>query len=98
MIELVFNILKDIQPGRMIESFLFLGVCMWKLKPVLKRVDDRMVSLEKTLKAAVKEVSDNVTMGFSQGNARFTRIETRLDLLENKPKNVSGVSDDAKTH
>lgn len=67
---------------------------MWKIKPHLKRVEDRMAGIE----TAMKSMKDSVTMGFAQGNARFSRIETRLDLLENKPKTVSEVSNDAKTH
>ena len=94
MTALIFDILKDIQPGRLIESLIFLAVLMWKIKPHLKRVEDRMAGIE----TAMKSMKDSVTMGFAQGNARFSRIETRLDLLENKPKTVSEVSNDAKTH
>jgi hypothetical protein len=91
---LFFSIIKDIQPGRLIESLIFLAFLMWKLRPHLKKVENRMEGIEKTMNA----IKDTVNMGFSQGNARFTRIETRLDLLENKPKTDQGVSDDAKTH
>jgi hypothetical protein len=92
---LIFDILKDIQPGRLIESLIFLAVLMWKIKPHLKRVEDRMAGIE----TAMKAMKDSVTMGFAQGNARFTRIETRLDLLEHKPKNDDKVvSDGAKDH
>lgn len=91
---LIFSIIKDIQPGRLLESFVFLTFLLWKMKPHLKKADQRMESIENTM----KEIKNTVNMGFAQGNARFTRIETRLDLLENKPKTVSEVSDDAKTH
>ena len=92
---IIFDILKDIQPGRLIESLIFLGVLMWKIKPHLKMVESRMAGIE----SAMKSMKDSVNMGFAQGNDRFAKIETRLDLLDHKLKNGDKVvSDGAKDH
>lgn len=94
MDELIHTLIKDIQPGRLLESLVFLTFLLYKIKPHLKQADKRMQSIEGT----VKEIKDTVTLGFAQGNARFTRIETRLDLLEQKPKTESEVSNGASNH
>lgn len=86
---LILPLLKDMQPGRLIESLIFLVVLLARMKPHFKKVEDRMLGLENGLKS----IRDSVNMGFSQGNARFSKIETRLDILEHKePKKAPEVS------
>ncbi len=82
MKDVVISILSDIQPGRLIESMIFLAVCIWKIKPHLLKIETRMQGLENCMNS----IKDNVSLGFTQGNARFNRIETRLEILESTPK------------
>lgn len=69
MLQLIFS---DFQPGRVVESLVFLFVLWRKVGPHLKRVEDRLEGLEKAVAA-----------GFSSGEARFINIEDRITVLEN---------------
>lgn len=78
----VWPFLKDFEPGRLLESLIFLAVLLAKLKPHLKRVEDRMAGIESNMKS----IKDSVNLGFSQGNARFNKIEQRIEILEAEKK------------
>lgn len=71
MWELILLVGKDIQPGRLVESLIFLGVLLWRIRPHLKRVEERLAGLEKA-----------VTDGFKSGEQRFKGIEDRVTQLE----------------
>lgn len=73
MFEVVLWILKDIQPGRLTESLIFLVVLLWRIRPHLRKVEDRLAGLE----IAVRE-------GFQSGERRFINVESRLSSLEKK--------------
>lgn len=62
---------KDISLGRMFESILLLFLIWSKLKPHLKKIEDRLEGLEKA-------VGDR----FNSGEERFTKIEARIQQLE----------------
>jgi hypothetical protein len=76
LLNLLNPIVSTIEPGRLIESLIFLVVLLWKLNPHLKKIEDRMEGIEN----AVREK-------FVAGESRFEEIETRLDSLET---NLSG--------
>ena len=82
MFELILSFIrenaKDVSPARMFESAILLGIIWSKLKPELKKVNDRLEGLEKA-----------VTSGFKSGEERFTRIEARLAAVE-KTKPIQG--------
>lgn len=75
----IFSLLfKDFQMGRLIESLIFLAVLMTRVKPHMKKLDDRMGAIE----TSVKTIVESVTQGFQSGETRFGNIEGRLDKIE----------------
>jgi len=73
---------KDLSPGRMLESLIVFFVVWNRLKPHLKKIEDRLEGVEKA-----------VNSGFNSGSIRFTQIENRLEILENNKNNpIGGVS------
>lgn len=77
--EIIFSLVqtfgKDLSPGRMLESFILLAVTWSRLKPHLKKMEERLAGLESAL-----------TAGFKSGELRFERIEDRVtDLEKQKP-------------
>lgn len=75
----VFDILGSIDKGRLAENLIFLVVLWSRVKPHLKKIEDRMAGIEKvmtTFKSTVDESLD-------KGAERFTKIESRLDRVEN---------------
>jgi hypothetical protein len=62
---------KDLSPGRMFESVLLLTIIWSKLKPHLKKIEDRLGGVENA-----------VQTGFASGKTRFEMIENRLKVLE----------------
>lgn len=84
MIEPIFMIFSDIQPGRLIESLIFLGVLIWKLQPHMKRIEDRLMGLEKGL----EKLESSMTTSFMAGEQRFSGLEHRLELLDDRISNI----------
>ena len=85
--EFLLAIIGDIQPGRLVESLIFLGVCWWKVKPHLVKVETRMDGIEKNLST----INSTMSAGFAAGEKRFAQIEenvtqlnTRVETLEHK--------------
>jgi hypothetical protein len=76
--EIILDLLRGFQAGRLVESLIFLGVLWIKVKPHLKRVEDRMAGIEKGMMG----INQTVTMGFQSGETRFSAIENRLDKVE----------------
>lgn len=85
MTELIFSLLKDFEPGRFLESLAFLFVLWMKVKPHLKKIEDRMLGLENGLKTFNATVTDS----FKSGENRFIIIESRLDKLEGPKDPIS---------
>lgn len=71
LISLISLVFSDFQPGRVIESLVFLFVLWKKVGPHLTKIEDRLKGLEKA-----------VATGFSAGEDRFIKIEDRLLILE----------------
>ena len=69
------DIPREISLGRMAESAILLSIIWSKLKPHLKKIEDRMAGLESA-----------VNKGFNLGETRFQHIENRLTNLENQPQ------------
>lgn len=63
--------LKDFSIGRLVESLIFLGVLLARIKPTFDKLDKR-----------VEKIADIIEKGFSNGEERFTEIEGRLAKLE----------------
>lgn len=78
MMDLVFLILNDIQPGRLSESLIFLAVLWWKVRPHLKKIEERMEGMERGLKGIESRMSE----GFRMGEERFQNLESRVYKLE----------------
>lgn len=82
--DFIILVIKDIQPGRLVESLIFLGVLLWRLAPHLKKMEDRMLGVEDGLRS----LNVAMTKGFDSGTARFESIESRLEKLENQDDDV----------
>lgn len=76
--EVFIAIAKDMQPGRLAESLIFLGVLLWRINPHLKKIEDRLKGLEIA-----------VANGFKSGEDRFIKIEGRITALETKKELVN---------
>lgn len=74
-------IFSDIQPGRLVESLIFLSAMWWKVKPHLNKIEARMSGME----TALNTMNANMSKGFAEGDKRFDRLETRVETLELKP-------------
>lgn len=75
------DILKDMDKGRLAENLIFLIVLWSRVKPHLKKIEERMAGIENvmtTFKSTVDESLHN-------GDLRFSKIESRLDFLESAP-------------
>lgn len=73
--EFLLPFVTDIDPGRLSESLIFLGVLWWKFKPHLTKMESEITLLRKS-----------VSEGFAAGEQRFERLENRVANLENKTK------------
>lgn len=72
------DILRDMDKGRLAENLIFLIVLWSRVKPHLKKIEERMAGMEnvmRTFKATVDE-------SLHSGEIRFAKIETRLDFIE----------------
>ena len=76
--DLVVWVLKDMEPGRMVEGFVYLMLLFWKVKPHLTRVEQQMGGVVDELK--------KINVRLEHGEERFDKIESRLFKLEPQPK------------
>lgn len=80
IISLLKEILTDIQPGRLVESLIFLFVLIWRIKPHLKKVEDKMEGMEQGLINLEKSMS----ISFKNGEKRFTQIESKIESIDGR--------------
>lgn len=78
--ELILAVLTDFQPGRLVESLIFLGVLLWKTLPHLKKLEAEMKGVREELSGVKKAMSD----GFQAGEKRFENHEQRIEKLEHE--------------
>lgn len=77
---LIMSLMADIQPGRLIESLIFLTVLIWRIKPHLKKVEDRMLGMETGLNNLEKSMS----LSFKAGEKRFSQIESSIENMDGR--------------
>ena len=70
-ITILMALVSDFQPGRLVESLIFLVVLWKKVLPHLTKIEKRLEGLE-----------DAVKQGFNSGELRFITIEDRISKLE----------------
>lgn len=75
IIEMIRHVPQEMSLARMGESVILLAIIWSRLKPHLKKIEDRLEGLEKALQ-----------VGFSTGETRFIKIEARITALEQIPK------------
>lgn len=78
ILSFTFDILKDMDKGRLAENLIFLIVLWSRVKPHLKKIEERMAGMERVMSS----FKDTVTESLHHGDLRFSKIETRLDFLE----------------
>jgi len=78
MIDVMTAAFQGFQTGRLVESLIFLTVLWVKIKPHLKKADERMAGIE----LSIAGINKTVTAGFLAGENRFSKIESRLDIIE----------------
>ncbi len=76
--EILFYVLKDIEPGRLTESLIFLFVLIWRIRPSLAKIEKRMVDVVEEL----ARMNASMKAGFENGEKRFESIEGRVAILE----------------
>lgn len=74
----VFDIIRDIDKGRLAENLIFLIVLWSRVKPHLKKIEERMAGIEHGMNSFKNSV-DNALVA---GDKRFSSIESRLDKIE----------------
>lgn len=72
------DILRDMDKGRLAENLIFLIVLWSRVKPHLKKIEDRMAGIENVMTTFKNTVDDSLQLG----EIRFSKIETRLDFIE----------------
>lgn len=78
--DLILAVLTDFQPGRLVESLIFLGVLLWKTLPHFKKLEAEMKGVREEL-GGVKEA---MSAGFAAGEKRFANHEQRIEKLEHE--------------
>lgn len=78
VLSFTFDILKDMDKGRLAENLIFLVVLWWKVKPHLTKIEERMAGIEK----GMMNFKSTVDSALNAGDVRFQKIESRLDFLE----------------
>ena len=81
ILSFTFDILKDIDKGRLAENLIFLIVLWSRVKPHLKKIEDRMLGIENVMTTFKTTVDESL----QHGDLRFSKIESRLDFLESAP-------------
>ena len=82
MLEILLGVVTDIQPGRLAESLIFLGVLLWKAMPHLKKIENEVGGV----RGEVAGLRADVGKEFAKGEAKFKEHEERLVVLETKSK------------
>lgn len=85
MLDIVFWVFKDIQPGRLVESLIFLFVMLWRVRPMFNSIKQQVADAVKeiaSLKTEVAQLKTAVTSGFQNGELRFDNLENRVKVLE----------------
>lgn len=72
------DILKDMDKGRLAENLIFLIVLWSRVKPHLKKIEERMAGMESVMRTFQATVHESL----QHGDLRFSKIESRLDFLE----------------
>lgn len=83
------DILRDMDKGRLAENLIFLIVLWSRVKPHLKKIEDRMLGIEKVMTTFKNTVDESLHLG----EIRFSKIESRLDFMEScdddeRPNNI----------
>ena len=87
ILSFTIDVLKDMDKGRLAENLIFLIVLWSRVKPHLKKIEERMAGMENVMQS----FKDTVTESLHTGELRFSKIETRLDFLESAGEHeVSG--------
>lgn len=89
--ELIYSLLNDMEPGRLFESLIFLFVLIWRMRPHLKLIEDRMAGIESSLTAMDKSMNKS----FQAGEQRFSNLEHRFELMEDR---ITEVEDLTNSH
>ncbi len=82
--DLLVFLFRDIEPGRLLESLIFLFVMLWRMRPYFRKFDGHV----QELKAEISGLKAAVQAGFKSGEERFSRIENRVTLLEQIKSNT----------
>lgn len=87
ILSFTIDILKDMDKGRLAENLIFLIVLWSRVKPHLKKIEERMAGMESVMRTFKATVDDSLQLG----DIRFSKIESRLDFLESDGEHeVSG--------
>jgi hypothetical protein len=78
ILALSIETLKDIDKGRLAENLIFLIVLWSRVKPHLKKIEERMAGMEQVMGAFKVTVDKSL----QSGELRFSKIESRLDFME----------------
>lgn len=71
-------ILAGVDKSRLLEGFIFLIVCWRHVRPHLEKVESRLASFEDSF----KKFTDEVTLSFSNGEARFKQHQDEIEKLK----------------
>lgn len=74
--------LVELNPARLLESFILLVVIWRKVRPHLTTMENEM----KGVKLELNQIREGMDKGFELGNKRFEEIENRLDVVETNQK------------
>ena len=78
ILSFTMDILKDMDKGRLAENLIFLIVLWSRVKPHLKKIEERMAGMENVMHS----FKDTVNESLQSGELRFSKIESRLDFIE----------------
>lgn len=79
IIGFTLDVLRDMDKGRLAENLIFLIVLWSRVKPHLKKIEERMAGIENVMTNFKSTVDESL----HNGEQRFTKIESRLDRVEN---------------
>jgi hypothetical protein len=71
MSDMIYQALIGIDKGRLIENLIFLGVLIAKVGPHLSKIESNL-----------KDLATEVKNGFKSGEDRFSKIERRIERIE----------------
>lgn len=93
MLDLIMWVCKDIQPGRLAESLIFLFVLLWRVRPMMNGIRLQVAEAVKELASVKTELASlktTVAAGFQNGEQRFERLENRVSIVETKQGEIHG--------